>query len=89
MISKFNIDDSFDQQFKISQELVSDFVKLSNDRNPLHTIEKQINEIIITHKDQMNNINGVINMMNMSLVNDQNNKINILDSHYFLYGFQV
>ena len=40
MISKFNIDDSFDQQFKISQELVSDFVKLSNDRNPLHTIDK-------------------------------------------------
>ena len=40
MISKFNIDDSFDQQFKISEELVCDFVKLSNDRNPLHTIDK-------------------------------------------------
>ena len=40
MISKFSVDDTFDQQFKISEELVSDFVKLSNDRNPLHTIDK-------------------------------------------------
>ena len=40
MISKFSVDDTFDQQFKISKELVSDFVKLSNDRNPLHTIDK-------------------------------------------------
>ena len=40
MISKFILDDTFDQQFKISEELVSDFVKLSNDRNPLHTIDK-------------------------------------------------
>ena len=39
MISKFKIDDTFDQKFKISDELVSDFVKLSNDRNPLHTID--------------------------------------------------
>ena len=40
MISKFNIDDTFDEKFKISDELVSDFVKLSNDRNPLHTIDQ-------------------------------------------------
>ena len=40
MISKFNVDDTFDQKFKISDALVSDFVKLSNDRNPLHTIDK-------------------------------------------------
>ena len=40
MISKFSVDDTFDQQFKISEELVSDFVKLSNDRNPLHTIDE-------------------------------------------------
>ena len=40
MISRFSVDDTFDQQFKISEELVSDFVKLSNDRNPLHTIDK-------------------------------------------------
>ena len=40
MISRFSVDDTFDQQFKISDELVSDFVKLSNDRNPLHTIDK-------------------------------------------------
>jgi 3-hydroxybutyryl-CoA dehydratase len=40
MISRFSVDDTFDQQFKISKELVSDFVKLSNDRNPLHTIDK-------------------------------------------------
>jgi len=40
MISKFILDDTFDQQFKISEELVSDFVKLSNDRNPLHTIDE-------------------------------------------------
>jgi len=40
MISKFSLDDTFDEKFKISDELVSDFVKLSNDRNPLHTIDK-------------------------------------------------
>ena len=40
MISKFSVDDTFDEKFKISDELVSDFVKLSNDRNPLHTIDK-------------------------------------------------
>jgi 3-hydroxybutyryl-CoA dehydratase len=40
MISKFNLDDTFDEKFKISDELVSDFVKLSNDRNPLHTIDQ-------------------------------------------------
>lgn len=40
MISKYIIDDTFNQQFKISEELVSNFVKLSNDRNPLHTIDE-------------------------------------------------
>ena len=40
MISKFNIDDTFDEKFKISDDLVTDFIKLSNDRNPLHTIDK-------------------------------------------------
>ena len=40
MILKFNLDDTFDEKFKISDELVSDFVKLSNDRNPLHTIDQ-------------------------------------------------
>lgn len=40
MITKFSVDDVSEQQFKISEELVSDFVKLSNDRNPLHTIDE-------------------------------------------------
>ena len=40
MISKYIVDDTFNQQFKISEELVSNFVKLSNDRNPLHTIDE-------------------------------------------------
>ncbi len=40
MISKYAIGDTFNQQFKISEQLVSDFVKLSNDRNPLHTIDE-------------------------------------------------
>ena len=39
MISKFSVDDTFDEKFKISDELVSDFVKLSNDRNSLHTVD--------------------------------------------------
>ena len=39
MISKFSVDDTFDEKFKISEELVIDFVKLSNDKNPLHTVD--------------------------------------------------
>ncbi len=39
MILKFNLNDTFNQKFKITEELVNDFVKLSNDRNPLHTID--------------------------------------------------
>jgi 3-hydroxybutyryl-CoA dehydratase len=39
MILKFNLGDTFDEKFKISDELVNDFVKLSNDKNPLHTID--------------------------------------------------
>tara|TARA_B100000795_G_scaffold234805_1_gene194138 strand:+ start:7052 stop:7453 length:402 start_codon:yes stop_codon:yes gene_type:complete len=37
MISKFNVDDIFDEKFVISGEVIRDFVKSSNDRNPLHT----------------------------------------------------
>ncbi len=39
MILKYNLNNTFNQKFKITQELVNDFVKLSNDRNPLHTID--------------------------------------------------
>ena len=39
MISRYHVDDYFDEKFKISDELVSDYEKLSNDRNPFHTID--------------------------------------------------
>jgi acyl dehydratase len=40
MISKFKLDDLFEQKFKISKDLVDDFIKLSGDKNPLHTNDK-------------------------------------------------
>jgi 3-hydroxybutyryl-CoA dehydratase len=45
MISKFNLEDSFEQEFKISEDLVEGFTKLSGDKNPLH-----VNDIIAIDK---------------------------------------
>jgi len=45
MISKFNLEDSFEQEFKISEDLVDGFTKLSGDKNPLH-----VNDIIAIQK---------------------------------------
>ena len=39
MIQNFQVNNLFEETFEISKELVDDFVKLSNDRNPLHTID--------------------------------------------------
>ena len=39
MIQNFKVNNLFEETFKISKELVDNFVKLSNDRNPLHTID--------------------------------------------------
>ena len=40
MISRYHLNDFFDQEFEVTDELVSDYEKLSNDRNPLHTIDE-------------------------------------------------
>ena len=39
MIKKFKLNDRFTQKFNISDKLVNDFIKLSNDKNPLHIID--------------------------------------------------
>lgn len=40
MINKFKLGDTFTQKFRITVDLFSDFIELSSDRNPLHTIDK-------------------------------------------------
>ena len=39
MIQNYQLNQIFQEKFEISRELADDFTKLSNDRNPLHTID--------------------------------------------------